>query len=107
MAREVMVYSFGTTNLAVPPGATAALLVKPFDSQVSMSLKYVSGGSLELFNASQNATTAGAAFTGTLATGYLFATTEVLNVTGAPKYYLAATGATAVAALVVGLSAKE
>ena len=106
MARELTAYGFGTTILAVPPGATAARMVIPPAGTLSLSLKYFSGSSLEVFAAPQGATTGSLPLSNgvTLGSGYLMGTTEVVNASGCPKFYLAATGATGVAHLLFGLS---
>ena len=103
MARELTAYGFAATLLAIPAGSASAMLIFPNSKEISMTLKYFSGGSLEIFNAPLGNTT-GSANGVSAGLGYLLATSEVVNATGAPRYYLCATGATAVAYLLIGLS---
>lgn len=102
MARVQDVFGFGVTQLVI--GLSSVLFIPPREKQLSMALKYVSGGSLEIFPSPVGAT-AGTTATGvSWGSGYLMGTTEVFNVQGAPRFYLAATGATAIAHLALGLS---
>lgn len=102
MARETTSSGFGCTTLIVPAGASNALLVIPQSEQVSMSLKYASGGSLEIFRAVKGGTMPTPAIV--LGSGYPLGDSEIVNATGAPRFFLAATGATAVANLLIGIS---
>lgn len=103
MARESSVFGYAATFLAVPPGATAALLVNPIAGQVWSKLKKFGGGSLEIYNAPVGATVSQTDGVAALNAGYLMAAAEEIPLDGAQKYYLAATGATATAYLLVGL----
>lgn len=111
MAREGDVYGIGTTLLTVGIGGSLALLVVPRAQEVSSVLKYFTGGSLELvhaleYNTPQNPGATnwnGASLANMQGRGYLLATNEVMNFSGAARYYLIATGATAQAYLLVGL----
>lgn len=102
MARETTSYGFGVTTLVVAPGVSNALLVYPQPNQVSMALKFYSGGSMEIFRCTPGSTTPAVA----IATngGYPLGDTEIINSTGAPRFFLAANGATATAKLLLGLS---
>lgn len=102
MARIQDVAGLGVTQLAI--GTSAALFIPPREKQLSMALKYVSGGSLEIFPAPVGATSGTTATGVSVGLGYLMGTTEVFNIQGAPRFYLAATGATAIAHLALGLS---
>lgn len=99
MARELTVYGFTCGSFAVPAGASLAVFVKAAPGEVYSSVKYFSGGSLEIIGASLGQT-----FSITAGTGYLFGTTEVINIAGAASYFLCATGATVVAYFAKGLS---
>ena len=72
--------------------------------QVSAVLKKFGGGSLEIFAAPVGATTSQGLTDGvSLSAGYLMGTAEEKAFYGAPKFYLAATGATATAYLLLGI----
>lgn len=98
-------FSFGlqATLLAVPPGGSLAILVKPVAGQVSAVLKKFGGGSLEIYNAPVGATAADPTAIDTLGTGYLMGIAEERLIYGSPKFYLAATGTTATAYLLLGI----
>lgn len=99
MARELTAYGFTCGSYAVPPGASNSILVQAAPGEISSTIKYFSGGSLELIGAPGPGLTGGVV----AGSGYLFGT-EILNITGAARYYLCATGATAVAYFAKGLS---
>lgn len=101
MARELTAYGFAATLITIAPGGTAAVLVKPLGYEVSSTIKYFGGGSLEIFNAALGSTSAA---TVTLGTGYLMSGGEAINADGSAIYLLAATGATAQAYSLRGLS---
>lgn len=126
MARELTVYGFQATLIAVPAGASNAFLVRPMPGEVSCQLKYAAGGSLEIVNANPgvldpsapnrpggasailvypNGVTANPGVTNTAAgIGYLLGTGESLSWDGAARYWLVATGATATVYLLRGLA---
>lgn len=113
MSREADVLGFTNAVLTVQPGATLALLVTPVPGQVSTVLKYGAGGSLEivgapppLSNINSPGTTvwAGSSLVTLQGTGYLLGTAEALSWDGSSRFYLIATGATATAYLLRGLS---
>ncbi len=105
MARELTAYGFAVTLLTVPAGYSNALLVNPVPGQVSSTLKWFSGNSLEIMQA---AVTLGAGLSVPIQTatgqGYLLSVSEAVNTDGAARYYLCATGATTQAYLLMGLS---
>lgn len=100
MARELTVYGFTCGFYAVPAGASLAVLVQAAPGEITSSVKYFSGGSLEIIGC------VGPGLTGvpTPGSGYLLGTAEVMNIDGAARYFLVATGATAVAYFAKGLS---
>lgn len=103
MARETTVYGITTQILAMGAGASLSLYVFAAPGEIWSRLKYVSGGSMELMGA--NAGTPGATGRADASgTGYLFGAAEVIEFSGAARYFLQATGATAVAHLIRGLS---
>lgn len=101
MARELTAYGFQATLLVIPAGISNALLINPIAGEISMSLKYFSGGSLEIFNVSPGATVMPVVTAGQ---GYLVGSNEIVNSSGCPKFGLVATGATTLAYLLLGLS---
>lgn len=101
MARELTAYGFQATTLIVGPGASLALLVNPISLQISMSLKYASGSTLEIFHVDPGVTLCPVVTAGT---GYPVGSNEIVNSSGAPKFVLCATGATCIAYLLLGLS---
>lgn len=99
-------YTIGSTS-------ANALFVDILPGQKSITVKYLSGGTLEILPASTGMSLVGggsqsfwspnftSGSTQTLAmlqalsgTGYLMGTSEVLNFDGAPRFYLSAIGAT-------------
>ena len=99
MAREADIHGFRATMLAV--GMSSPLLIVENSGQVSGTIKYFSGGSLEIVGV-----TFGVTYTGTslqiAGTGYLFGTSEAFNYSGPARFYLCSTGATAVAYQLLG-----
>lgn len=92
----------GATRIAV--GLSTIIKVTCTSSyQFANSLKWLSGGSLEIVQPqfSGSSTQAGSASLG-WGSGYILGTSEVFNVGGPATFYLAATGATAVAAFAIG-----
>lgn len=104
MAREADLYGVSTALISVPLGATVALLMQPAPGEVASTIKYVSGGSLEIHGAPVGTTAPGGSLVTLNGTGYIFGTSEVLSFDGATRYYLMATGATVVCAQIRGLS---
>jgi hypothetical protein len=105
MARESDVKGFGATKLIVPPGGTLAVLVDAWAGECSGVLKYFSGGSLEICGVPPGVTYTGASLGALAGMGYLMGTSESINDTGSARFYLVATGATAIAYCLKGLSA--
>lgn len=98
--------------IIVPSGATNAVLMEAVGGQGSAIIKYGSGGSLEIVQAPcagisfpTGATTwAGASLVALNGTGYLMGAAEAIQYDGAARYYLIATGATAIAYSLKGLT---
>lgn len=105
MGREANVFGFLPTIIAVPAGATNSVLVSEQAGEVGGVLKYVSGGSLEILNCPVGTTLSGGSLQALAGTGYLLGTAESINFAGAARFYLCATGATAVAHLLRGMGA--
>lgn len=103
MAEGFFAFGLQATFLAIPPGATAAVLIKPIAGQVSAVLKKFGGGSLEIYKAPVGATASQTTEVAALGAGYLMGTAEERLIYGAPKFYLAATGSTATAYLLLGV----
>lgn len=104
-------YALGATQLVVAPGATNALLVSPAPGEVSHGIKYISGGSLEILapplsydGYAPGSTWTGASLVALLGRGYLMGTSEADNIDGPARYYLMATGATAIAHKLISYS---
>lgn len=99
MARELTTYGYAVTQFAIPAGYSLALLVTPAPGEIGGTLKWFSGGSLEIMQA--GVTGGGVGITTPIQTaagqGYLMGTTEIVNTDGAARYYLCASGSTAVA----------
>jgi len=97
-----LVYGFAATLLAIPPTAASALLISPITNQVSLWLKQFSGGSLELFHAPDSTKVSQPLTDGvSLGAGYLVQEGERID-SEIQKFYLAATGSTAYAYLLLG-----
>lgn len=99
MGREITIYGFTCGLIAVPPGASTSIFMNPAAGEIWSKLKYFSGGSLEIIGA-----TLGNTFSVTAGTGYLLGSTEVFAIDGAARYFLTATGTTAVVYFAKGLS---
>jgi hypothetical protein len=99
------VFGLGATQVIVPPGATNAVLVVNVPREIANTVKYLSGGSLEIHGTINGSTMAGASLAPLIGAGYLLGTTEAINIAGPARFYLMATGSTAVACLLKGLSA--
>lgn len=91
-------------KIVVGPGATLAFLVGATAGQLSSTIKYFSGGSLEIIQAPVGTTWAGASLVNLQGTGYLMGTSEAVNLSGPVRYYLMATGSTTVCYHIRGLS---
>lgn len=99
MGRELDVYAMGSTRFYV--GTSAIVQVGPTDNQLSLTLKLFSGNSLEIV--SRPAALSGSSAAG-WGIGYMIGASEVVNVSGPARYYLAATGATAQVHVLIGYS---
>lgn len=105
MARDLTAYALQSTLMTIAPGGgTLGLLVNPLNGEITSLLKYFTGGSLEIFQAPLGTTAPAAGYSLVPGTGYLLGTSESLTFDGAVRYYLVATGATAQAYSLKGLS---
>lgn len=100
MARELTAYGFTAGQYVVGVGASFSVLVQAAPGEISSTVKYFSGGSLELIGCTGPGATGGVV----AGSGYLFDAGEAVNIDGAARYYLCATGATAIAYFAKGLS---
>lgn len=101
MATQSDVYSAGSTRISV--GLSAIIKVTPLQYQQLSQLKIFSGGgTLEVVPTPIALSGSSAAGWGL---GYPVGASEVVTMNGPAVFYLAATGATMVAALLVGLTA--
>ena len=103
-------------------GATVAVFFTPLPGQVSSSIKYMNGGTLEILPASlgisfapgtstvngtffsSGSTQSAQALANLSGTGYLMGTTEVFTIAGPAPFYLSATGATTLVSTVRSFS---
>lgn len=97
--------SVRTSRLAVPAGATNALLVDNFGFSgcVSTYLKYFSGGTCEILGVASGVTYNAATLAALSGTGYLFGALEVVPLAGPVRFYLSSTGATSVVMMIQGI----
>lgn len=103
-----------TSRVNIAPGSTQAFFLDVIPGQVTTTVKYISGGTLEIIGCTTNAgindpskiavsTTFSVADLGALnGTGYLMGTTEILSVDGPIRVYLSSTGATTTVCLIKG-----
>lgn len=99
------VYGLVTQRLAIPPGATQAVLMVPEPGQNSLLLKYFSGGTLEIIGVTAGVTLTAAQLVTASGTGYLIGTSEILSLDGPARFYLSSLGATSVLHVITGRSA--
>ena len=91
------IYVLGATRVAV--GVSTILKIQASDNQAAFTIKILAGGgTLEIV---RGTTTGGAGW----GLGYPLGASEVLNIGGPAAFYLAATGATMTAALLIGQTA--
>lgn len=107
MGSNEAIYGLVTSQVVVAPGATNAVYVDQIPRQGSGLVKYFSGGTLEIHGANPltGMTLSGASLVPLQGTGYVFGTAEALTLDGPARFYLMATGATAVAHLLRGITA--
>lgn len=103
------IFGITTMNLAVPAGATVGVLLTPgaYVKATLLKVGVASGGSLSVCGLLQG--NSGTVLTGTslvagYSNSYLLSTTEILSIGGPVQFYLFATGGTAVATIMQGLS---
>lgn len=98
---------FGVIASQVPvgSGATHAVFVDISPRQGALTLKLLSGSTLEIHGALNGSTMAGASLAPLIGTGYFLGTSEVLNIDGPARFYLMSTGATAIVCMLKGLTA--
>lgn len=106
------------SRITVGSGATIAYFMDVCSGERSLTLKYLSGGTLEILEATVQAvynasySVQGITIVGTTlpasqlaainGTGYLMGTTEILTFSGSPRMYLSATGATTFLTAIIG-----
>lgn len=98
MQNEISI--IGATRFAV--GISQILRVMPSGYQYAETLQYVSGGSLEIVPPQLSGASTASHPGGT---GKILGTTEVYSIGGPAVFYLAATGATAIASMTLGYTA--
>ena len=91
--------------MAIPVGATLAVFITPDAKLVNLTIKYLSGGTLELLSCGYTEPVLGlkigttqtpAALASLSGSGYLMGGSEVLSFSGHPSFYLSSTGATSI-----------
>lgn len=87
------IFSVGTTQIAIPPGATLAVLIAGVAGQNSLLLKYGSGGTLYAMGVGDGATLT-ANQLALAPAHYLVGTSETLSFDGPARLYLASLSAT-------------
>lgn len=102
MARENDIHAFGTTTITL--AATGTLLIPEEAGQVSGTVKYLSGGSLEIVGVGVGITYTGTSLSSLPGKGYFLDISETINFEGPVRYYLVATGSPAVLSVLKGLS---
>lgn len=98
MAREGNVHGFTVAQYAIPTGASNAQLVWEFPGQVDSLIKLVSGGSCEIIGLNAGSTALPVA-----GKGFLMDSTYI-KIEGPARYWLLATGATAVVHVLNGVT---
>lgn len=104
MSRDNNVYGIGATRVIIPPGATRAFLMQPVAGELTSTIKYFEGGSLEIIGATLGVSFTPSFLVSLLGKGYLVSTNEAVNINGPARYYMMATGATSIAYILKGLS---
>lgn len=99
------IFGLVPSQIVVAPGATNAQFVDITSRQGAINLKYFAGGTLEIHHAINGSTMAGASLAPLIGTGYIMGTSEILSIDGPARFYLMATGTTATAMLLKGLTA--
>jgi len=98
------VFGLETGRFAVPLGATNAILVEGVAGQNAIQLKYLSGGTLEVVGVSYGVTLTAVQLAARTGTDYLVGSSEIWSIDGPCRFYLSATGATAVVCFMRGKS---
>lgn len=108
MSQRNDIFGLIPETLYVPSGATNALLIEGEVGEAGSVLNYLSGGTLWIMGVTGgqtlSAATLASQFTGATLL-FLVQSGQALNIDGAPRYYLAATGATVTCQILHGLSA--
>lgn len=101
------IFGVGVTQIIVPPGGSFAVFIDLQQRQTSTLVKYFSGGTLEIQSANllTGSTLPGSSLAPLQGTGYILGTSEALNIDGPTRFYLMASGSTAIACLMRGLTA--
>lgn len=106
MSSSDAICGVGVTQVIVAPGATNAVFIGNVVRQTSTLVKYFTGGTLEMHSANPltGSTLSGPSLAPLIGTGYIFGTAEALTFDGPTRFYLMATGATATAMLIRGIT---
>src|SRR6185437_13330242 len=93
MSANELIYQLGVTQIAVGLSLNAQFIAPRICK--SISVKYTSGGTLALVQGLGSNTY-------NTANGYVLGTSEVVSANGPVTFFLAATGATAIASVILG-----
>lgn len=99
------IFGLGTTNIAVPTGATNALYFTQNAGQRSTTIKNIGGGTLYVIGMAAGATLSAAQLATNASSHYLMDVGEVLSIDGPVSYYLCSLSATTIVCPIVGKSA--
>jgi len=101
-----LVGEFFTGTTFIPSGATNAVLITSQAFDISTKVKmFAAGGTVYLMGCTMGTTAlSGTMLVAGITTGYLLGATEVFEINGPAKFYLASLGATATICIVKGKS---
>ena len=100
MSRQEDVFSFGITRCAVGLSALMEIDLRFIRGSISCQFKQFSGMTLEIVSG----VSAGSNPASVRGTGYPIGPTEIISLGGPTKFYLCATGSTAIVPMLIGLS---
>ena len=96
IGRSEDVQHLSTQVKAIPVGITAAILITQESNQISLTMKYLSGGSLVMLGVTMGVTLGGSSLLSSFSNMlyYPVSQNEVLNIDGPARFYLASLGST-------------
>lgn len=99
------IFGVNPFRIFVPVGATAAYFMDSVAGEKAITIKYVSGGTLEILEAVNGTTMSGTTLLAVSGTGYLMGNSEVITFDGPTRMYLSCLGATTLLMSIRGKSA--